>query len=91
MHAASTYPRHDAQAFGLSVKGWMFEKAANEFRDMNVSHVEINQSVAWMAERLFEKMFILSEQRCAVKTVQKGNQILVFNSAARDFFANLPE
>ena len=91
LHAARADPCDDAQALGLRVEDLMPDEAAYEFRDFNVPHVQINQPVALMAERLFEKMFNLGEQRGAVKTVQKRNQILILNSAAGNFFADLPE
>lgn len=91
LHAAGANSRHDSQAFGLRVKGRVFQEPADEFCGFNVDNVEMNQTVGIVAEPLFEKILVPREQRGAVQAMQQRNHVFIFKSAAGNFFADLPE
>ena len=69
----------------------MLQESADVFRRFDRLHVQMHQPVAIVTEGLFEKIFVLCEQRRAVEAVQERNQVLIFDAGAGNFFADLPE
>lgn len=59
--------------------------------DLGVSDVQVNQPVGAVAEAWFEKVLILSEERCPVKPVQNRQQVFVLDSGLRNLPSDLSE
>ena len=72
---------HNPKACRVGAKDRMIQKTANEFGHFFVTHIDVNQPITVVAKALFEEVLILGEERCPVKPVQKGNYVLVFDSA----------
>ena len=69
----------------------MAQKPADVARDFDVAHVKPNDAVGRMAERAFEEVSVLREERGALQMMQQRNQVGVLNTGARKFLADLPE
>src|SRR5439155_27339564 len=61
LNAAVANASYGSQSFSLGVKHWMLQEAANALCRFLIAHVEVNECVVGVTERLFEKVLIMGE------------------------------